>query len=156
MAHHIQCVKINVYFNTVCIIAIYFNTSHSSRLTQPRVGELIAIPKVAEAHSPTLLAIGWVGSYLTRFFLPAINGICLPWLFMGICMCLWAGGLCHHLERRAVPESPEIFGKQAAATRVQLGKEVNHGGFWEFHFAVSDSDTKASGQTKIFVIKSKT
>lgn len=71
MAHHIQCVKINVYFNTMCIIAIYFNTSHFSRLTQPRVGELIAIPKVAEAHSPTLLAIGWVGSYLTRFFPPS-------------------------------------------------------------------------------------
>lgn len=59
MAHHIQCVKINVYFNTVCIIAIYFNTSRFSRLTQPRVGELIAIPKVVEAYRPThLLAIG--------------------------------------------------------------------------------------------------
>lgn len=59
MAHHIQCVKINVYFNTVCIIAIYFNTSRFSRLTQPRVGDLIAIAKVVEAHSLThLLAIG--------------------------------------------------------------------------------------------------
>ena len=59
MAHHIQCVKINVYFNTMCIIAIYFNTSRFSRLTQPGVGEPIAIPKAVEAHSPThLLAIG--------------------------------------------------------------------------------------------------
>lgn len=59
MAHHIQCVKINVYFNTMWIIAIYFNTFRFSRLTQARVGKLIAIPKVVEAHSPThLLAIG--------------------------------------------------------------------------------------------------
>jgi len=58
MVHHIQRVKINVYFNTTCIIAIYFNTSRFSRLTQLRVGELIAIPKIVEAHSPThLLAI---------------------------------------------------------------------------------------------------
>lgn len=37
--------------------------------------------------------------------------------------------LCHYLERRAIPESVEIFGKQAAATRVGLGKEVSHGSF---------------------------
>lgn len=39
------------------------------------------------------------------------------------------GGLCHHLERGAIPESSEISGKQAAATRVGLGKEAKHGGF---------------------------
>lgn len=44
-------------------------------------------------------------------------------------MCLQAGGLCHHLERRAIPESSEISGKQPTATRVGLGKEAKHGGF---------------------------
>lgn len=44
-------------------------------------------------------------------------------------MCLLSGGLCHYLERRAIPESVEIFGKQAAATRVGLGKEARYGGF---------------------------
>lgn len=43
--------------------------------------------------------------------------------------CVCGGGLCHHLERRALPESFEIFGKQASATSIGLGKEAKHGGF---------------------------
>jgi len=46
------------------------------------------------------------------------------------------------LERsRAIPESVEVLEKQAAATRVGLGKEAKYGGFQQFHFAVLEFDT---------------
>lgn len=52
------------------------------------------------------------------------------------------------MERRAIPESVEIFGKQAAATRVGLEKAAKYGGFWQFHLAILEFDTKESRQTK--------
>lgn len=51
-------------------------------------------------------------------------------------MCLQAGGVHHHLERKiATPESAEICRKKAAAVRVVFGKEGKHGAFWQLHFA---------------------
>lgn len=52
------------------------------------------------------------------------------------------------MERRAIPESVEIFEKQAAATRVGLGKAAKYGGFWQFHLAILEFATKGSGQTE--------
>lgn len=63
------------------------------------------------------------------------------------CVCKLVGCIIIWKEEGPLHESVEVFGKQAAATRVGLGKEAKYGGFWQFHFAIFQFNTKGSGQT---------